>query len=659
MIGRDQRSGCARVKVSIIRITVVNYHNGWNRRTNTASFFCYSFPISTLIMNISAKLKRVPTQPGVYQFKNEKGDIIYIGKAKNLRHRVRSYFRKNKYQTPKNQSMIKRIADLEWIVTGSEVEALLTEANLIKEYRPKYNVDLKDDKSFPFIRVTNEPYPQVFLTREVIRDGSKYFGPYTNVNLLRKMLKAVHRIFPIRSCSHAIDAETVKSKKIKVCLDYHIKKCEGPCEGFVSQKQYNEMIKRVIQFLHGNTSKTETYLQDMMEAAAKELRFEDAVIYRDQLQAVRSFKERQRKIAADFEDRDVFALAQEEDLGVMVIVRIRRGRLFSREKISLQGLNDNQSATLRSVLTRFYLESDFIPREITLPFPPEDEKELLAWLRSKQGRAVKFTYPQRGEKARENRVAYQNARLLLGEWILERKKRKEFIPNSVKQLQDDLNLKAPPRRIEAFDISHLGGTNTVASMVCFIDGKPRKSEYRKFKIKMVTGIDDFAAMREVVYRRYKRVQDEQGSLPDLILIDGGKGQLSMAVSALRELGLGYITVVGLAKRLEEVFIPGNSEPQSIPKQSAGLFLLRRIRDEAHRFAITFQRKKRSQSMTESIFSVIPGIGGKRLENLINNYPSIDAIANEDATSLNNRTGIPIKVCEAVIRTAIEFRQKHK
>ncbi|NOZ03426.1 MAG: excinuclease ABC subunit C [FCB group bacterium] len=610
-------------------------------------------------MNISSKLKRVPTQPGVYQFKNDKGDIIYIGKAKNLRHRVRSYFQKNKYQTPKNQSMIKRIADLEWIVTGSEVEALLTEANLIKEYRPKYNVDLKDDKSFPFIRITNEPYPQVFLTREVVRDGSRYFGPYTNVNLLRKMLKAVHRIFPIRSCSYALDAETVKSKKIKVCLDYHIKKCEGPCEGFVSQKQYNEMIKRVVQFLHGNTSRTEAYLQKMMEAAARELRFEDAAIYRDQLQAVKSFKERQRKVAADFEDRDVFALAQEEDLGIMVIVRIRRGRLFSREKISLQGLNDNQSATLRSVLTRFYLESDFIPREITLPFPPEDEEELLEWLRSKQGRAVKFVYPQRGEKARENRVAYQNARLLLGEWILERKKRREFIPNSVKQLQDDLNLEAPPRRIEAFDISHLGGTNTVASMVCFIDGKPRKSEYRKFKIKMVSGVDDFAAMREVVYRRYKRVQDEQGSLPDLILIDGGKGQLSMAVSALRELGLDYIAVVGLAKRLEEVFIPGNSEPQSIPKQSAGLFLLRRIRDEAHRFAIAFQRKKRSQSMTESIFSVIPGMGSKRLEKLLSNYPSVDAIANEDASSLNNRTGIPERVCEAVIRTAIEFQQKHK
>ncbi|HBU77333.1 MAG TPA: excinuclease ABC subunit C, partial [Muricauda sp.] len=512
--------------------------------------------------------------------------------------RVRSYFQKNKYQTPKNQSMIKRISDLEWIVVSSEVEALFTEANLIKQHKPKYNIDLKDDKSYPFIRITNEPYPQVFLTRDIVQDGSKYFGPYTDIRYLRKILKMLHKTYQIRSCSFFMDDEIVRQQKISLCLDYHIKKCEGPCQGLVSKEEYNRMIKHVIQFLHGQTQETESYLLDRMEAAAGTLRYEDAGRYRDQLKAVKSFKERQRKLTAKFENRDVFALARESEYGFVVIVRIRQGRLFSREKIPLKS-QDDDNEVLRFVIGRFYLDSDFIPKEISLPITPDDEKELLEWLRQKRQGAVHFTYPQRGEKAKEIRIAFQNAKLLLGEWILERKKRMEYIPKSLKQLQDDLQLKAPPRHIEAFDISHLGGTNTVGSMVCFIDGKTRRNMYRKFTVKTVVGIDDFAAMREVVFRRYKRVQKEKGKLPDLILVDGGKGQLSMAVSALRELGLDYITVVGLAKRLEEVFLPGCSDSQTISKQSAGLIYLRKIRDEAHRFAIEFQRQKRTQSITDS------------------------------------------------------------
>jgi excinuclease ABC subunit C len=609
-------------------------------------------------MDLATKLKQVPRQPGVYLFKDDKGAIIYIGKAKILRNRVRSYFQKQKYQTPKNQTLVRKIDDIEWIVTGSEVEALLTEANLIKEHRPRYNVDLKDDKSFPYIRITNEPYPQVFLTRQVVKDGSRYFGPYTDVKRLRQSLKAVYKVFPIRSCSYAMDDEVVAAGKIKVCLDYHIKKCEGPCEGHVSREQYGEMIKRVVQFLQGKTEITEQYLRQRMEAAAREFRYEDAALYRDQLRAVQSFKERQRKVAADFTDRDVFALAQENQLGVVVVVRIRQGRLLSREKVSLQGLREEPAETLRSVMTRFYLESDFIPREISLPVIPEDETELLTWLRGKRGGAVRFVYPQRGEKAREIRIAQQNARLLLKEWLMERKRRRELVPGSVQQLQEDLNLKVPPRRIEAFDISHLGGTDTVASMVCFIDGKPRKSEYRKFNIKSVTGIDDFAAIREVVFRRYKRVQEEQGSFPDLILIDGGKGQLSMAVSALRELGLDYLPVVGLAKRLEEVYLPGQAEPQSLPRQSSGLILLQRLRDEAHRFAVTFQRKKRKKHLTESVFLTLPGMGKQRVTRLLTAYASVATIADETPEALHARTDIPVKLCREVIRTAQSLvRQK--
>ena len=596
------------------------------------------------------KLKNIPTKPGVYQFKNKDGDIIYIGKAKNLRNRVRSYFQKNKYQTPKNQSMIKRIANVEWIIVRSNVEALLTEANMIKEVQPKYNVDLKDDKSFPFIRITNEPYPQVLLTRKIEKDGSKYFGPYTDVKNLRYSLKALHKIFPVRSCSYYMDDQTVVAKKVKLCLDYHIKKCEGPCEGIVSRDHYNAMIDRVIKFLQGRTKETEDYVRKQMDIAAADLRYEDAAMYRDQYNSIRRFKERQRKVAADFDDRDIFALARKDDIGVMTVLRVRNGRIFGREKISLQNLDEDESAVFASVISRFYMDTDFLPKEITVVTLPDGQDDLEEWLTEKKGSKVIIRQPQRGEKAKEVRLSYQNAKLLLGEWLINRKKRRELVPKMVNQLQDDLQLKAPPRRIEAFDISHLGGTNTVASMVCFVDGKARKSEYRKFKIKTVVGIDDFAAMREVVHRRYLRVKKEKGSLPDLILIDGGKGQLSMAVSALRELGLDYIPIIGLAKRLEEVFVPGISEPQSIHKQSPGLILLRRIRDEAHRFAITFQRSKRKDVLS-SIFDDIEGMGPKRVQKLLQSYDSTKSIANTDLKDISEKTGIPEGIAKEVVKKA--------
>ena len=596
------------------------------------------------------KLKNIPIKPGVYQFKNKDGDIIYIGKAKNLRNRVRSYFQKNKYQTPKNQSMIKRIANVEWIIVRSNVEALLTEANMIKEVQPKYNVDLKDDKSFPFIRITNEPYPQVLLTRKIEKDGSKYFGPYTDVKNLRYSLKALHKIFPVRSCSYYMDDQTVVAKKVKLCLDYHIKKCEGPCESIVSRDHYNAMIERVIKFLQGRTKETEDYVRKQMDIAAADLRYEDAAMYRDQYNSIRRFKERQRKVAADFDDRDIFALARKDDIGVMTVLRVRNGRIFGREKISLQNLDEDESAVFASVISRFYMDTDFLPKEITVVTLPDGQDDLEEWLTEKKGSKVIIRQPQRGEKAKEVRLSYQNAKLLLGEWLINRKKRRELVPKMVNQLEEDLQLKAPPRRIEAFDISHLGGTNTVASMVCFVDGKARKSEYRKFKIKTVVGIDDFAAMREVVHRRYLRVKKEKGSLPDLILIDGGKGQLSMAVSALRELGLDYIPIIGLAKRLEEVFVPGISEPQSIHKQSPGLILLRRIRDEAHRFAITFQRSKRKDVLS-SIFDDIEGMGPKRVQKLLQSYDSTKSIANTDLKDISEKTGIPEGIAKEVVKKA--------
>jgi len=602
-------------------------------------------------VSLQSQLKNIPTSPGVYRFTNENEEIIYIGKAKNLRSRVRSYFQKGKSQSPKNRTMVRHIRGLEWIVVRSEVEALLTEANLIKQHSPRYNVMMKDDKSFPFIRITHEPFPQVLLTRKVVKDGSSYFGPFTDVHRLRTTLKALHKVFPIRSCSFYLDKQVITEKKVKLCLDYHIRKCEGPCEGLVSREHYQSMIDRIKQFMRGKTKEMTDYIMGQMRRSSAQMHYEEAAMYRDQLQAIRSFTKRQSQVAVDFADRDVIALARKSDIGIAVVIRIRNGRIFSREKIPLKGLDNQDADTMKSVITRFYMDSDLIPREISLPNSPTDEKELLTWLKGRRGGTVRFLFPQRGEKVKELRITAQNAKLLLGEWIITRKKRKEQVPKMLTQLQEDLNLETPPRRIEAFDISHLGGTNTVASMVSFIDTRPRKKEYRKFNVKTVAGIDDFAAMREVVFRRYKRAKEEQGSLPDLVLIDGGKGQLSMAVSALRELGLDYIPIVGLAKKLEEVFMPGNPDAQTIHKQSPGLILLRRIRDEAHRFAITFQRQKRNKQMVHSMFGEIPGVGKKRLEKLLQAFDGPAAITQLTPEVINGETGIPVKIAKEIIKVA--------
>ena len=608
---------------------------------------------------INNKLSSVPTKPGVYQFIDDNGEIIYIGKAKNLRTRVRSYFQKNKYQTPKNQSMIKRISDLEWIVVSSEVEALLTEANLIKENKPRYNINLKDDKSFPFIRVTKEPYPRIFITRDIIKDGSRYFGPYTDVYILRRSLKAVHKIFPIRSCDFLLNKETIESSKVDLCLDYHIKKCEGPCQNLVSKDEYNKMINRVILFLKGRTAETEKYINNQMLKAANETRYEDAGIYRDQLKAIKNFKDKQRKVAADFDDRDVIALSRKDNMCISVIVRIRNGRIHGREKISMNISDETDSGIIELVITQFYLNSDFIPKMLNVSHMPINKEELISWLKEKRNGNIDIKVPIKGDKAREIRLAEQNAKLLLGEWIINRKKRRELIPKMIQQLQEDLQLEIPPRKIEAFDISHLGGEDTVASMICFVDGKSKKSEYRKYKIKEVNGIDDFAAIREVVFRRYKKLKDEKLSFPDLILIDGGKGQLNMAISALRELGLDYLLVIGLAKRLEEVFVPGNSDPQSIPKNSPGLILLRKIRDEAHRFAITYQKQKRNKKVRQSIFDSVNGMGPKRVQSLLKSFDGIENIANADSNKIAEKANIPLKIAEDISLVAKQFYKQQK
>ena len=445
------------------------------------------------------QLKSLPVLPGVYQFKNKDNKIIYIGKAKNLRVRVRSYFQNQKHQSSKTITMMKNAHNLEWIVVENEVEALLTEANLIKEYRPRYNVLMKDDKSYPYIQITNEPFPQVLLTRKVNKDDSKYYGPFTDAHRLRKILKVLHKVFPIRSCSYYLDDRVIMEKKVTLCLDYHIKRCEGPCEGLVSEKEYREMINHVASFMKGDTNKIERYVESKMKHASKNMLYEDAAKYRDQLNAVQGFSSRKSQTRVMLEDRDIFALASKNDIGIMVIIRIRNGFIYSREKISLQNLFGSESDTFKTVITRFYMGSNLIPSFISLPKKPDNHNDLLSWLCMEKGAKVRFEYPKIGEKARELRITLKNAELLLNEWIIKRKKYKEHIPKTLIQLKDDLNLQVSPKNIEAFDVSHLGGTNTVASMVSFINGKPRKTNYRKYDIKSVNMIDDFASIREVVY----------------------------------------------------------------------------------------------------------------------------------------------------------------
>ena len=597
------------------------------------------------------KIKQAPTDPGVYQFFNSKNKIIYIGKAKNIKNRVRSYFQNSKNKSSKTITLVKNIEKIEWIIVRNEVEALMTEANLIKKHQPRYNIDLRDDKSYPFIRITNESYPQVFITRKIVRDGSKYYGPFTDSYQLRIILKAISRLFQIRSCSYAINEEVIRKKKISVCLDYHIKKCEGPCEGLVSEHKYSKMIKRVEDFMRGKTKDLEHYLKMMMMESSKMQKYEEAATYRDQLNAINVFKKKQSQVATDFTERDVITVVKEGEIGVAVVLRIRNGKIFSRDKLHLKQLLDDDASILKTVITRFYMDSDFIPQEISLQYPPKDEHDISKLLCKKRKKKVNFVYPKIGEKAKELRVTLQNAKLLLGEWKIDIQKRKDYVPKTLQQLKDDLNMDVPPKRIEGFDVSHLGGTNTVASMVCFVDGKPKRSEYRKFNIKSVDGIDDFASIREVVLRRYKRVKNEKLPIPDLILIDGGKGQLSMALSALRELGMDYIPVVGLAKRLEEIYVPGNSEPQNLKKTSTSLILLMRIRDEAHRFAISFQKSKRKKDLTKSIFSNINGVGNKRLEKLLQLFNGPKEISESSPKIIHSKTGIPIKIASEIIRTS--------
>jgi excinuclease ABC subunit C len=595
------------------------------------------------------KLDSLTTQPGVYLFKDANDKVLYVGKAKNLRKRVRSYFQESRYLGPKTQVMVDKIADLEFIIVDNEVEALMLESNLVKQHKPRYNINLRDDKSFPYIRVTREPIPRVFVTRKIIRDGSKYLGPYTDVKQLRHIMKSVRKIFPIRSCKYELNQEVIAKKKVKVCLDYHIKRCQGPCEGLVSIMEYQEMISQVEKFLKGKTSDLLQELGSKMEQAASDLNFESAARLRDQIQLIENYYFKVQKVVlVDAVDRDVVALAVEEEDACSVVFKIRDGKVVGRQHFYLQGVEEkSDQEVLSRFLQHYYLEADYYPNEIFLPQEPLEAVLLQTWLSEQAKQKVEFHIPQIGEKKKLINLCQKNARYLLDELLLQKAIHKDHIAYNVKMLQKNLKLSKPPKIIEAFDISNLQGSDAVASMVYFDNGKPRKSEYRHLKIRQKQTPDDFAMMREVVQRRYKRLLEEKKALPDLILIDGGKGQLSSALQVLQELGIKEQAIIGLAKRLEDVYLPGLSDPQNIPKNSQGLKLLQQIRDESHRFAITYHRLLRKKRTLTSPLDEIPGIGPKRKAHLLRKFGSLRKIAEASKEELSEKGGLPENLAEKV------------
>ncbi len=577
-------------------------------------------------ISLQEKLENLPPGPGVYQHKDASGKVLYVGKAKNLRSRVRQYFQKSRTVDPRIETMLAKVTDLEIIVTDSEVEALILEANLIKKFKPHYNVNLKDDKSYPYIVITNEPYPRVFVTRRIVRDGSRYFGPYTDVKNVRAALKSIRDMFMIRSCNYHIDDETIRKRKIKVCLDYHIKKCEGPCEGLVSSGQYNAMIEQVCRVLEG---KTETLLQSLrqeMERLAREMKYEEAAGLRDRIRGLQAYSERQKTVDLDPLDRDIMAFASDDDDACGVIFKVRDGKMIGRQHYYMNHVeHKSDQEILGTLLQQYYLESDYIPREVLVQAMLDDAETIQQWLGEKSDHPVSVVHPTEGEEAKLVRLAISNARFLVGELKVQKLKRADIIPHAVKALQRDLRLEKSPRTVECFDISNFRGTDSVASMVVFGDGKPKKSAYRKFKIKTVTGPDDFASMQEVIRRRYSRLLDEGGVLPDLVMVDGGKGQLSSAVQVLKQLGIRDQQIIGLAKRLEEVFLPGKSEPEILPKTSSGLRLLQQVRDEAHRFAITYHRSLRAKRTLQTELDLVKGIGKKRAQELLEAFGSVQGV----------------------------------
>lgn len=580
-------------------------------------------------------LDNLPNKPGVYQFLNSSGKIIYVGKAKNLKNRVRSYFQQGKIFDAKTKALISNIANVEFIVVDSEIEALLLEDNLIKKHKPKYNVMLRDDKTFPYIKITKDIFPKIYSTRKLVKDGSKYFGPYSDVRNMKQILKLIRELFQIRTCSLNLTEENIEKKKFRVCLDYHINKCEGPCEGLISKLEYNRNIEKAIQILNGKFKDVERQLEQEMNEYAETLKFEKASMIKKRLESLRDYHSRQSIVFFDNLDRDVFGLYKSEEFACSIILKIREGKLIAKKHFIISNAkNLSDEEIIQRTLETYYIDEEFIPKDIFIPVEIEDIEIITSWLVKKREKTVEIHIPKLGDKKKIIDMANANAEYTLKDYLIKLNRKDQVIPKILLSLQRDLRLAKIPKVIECFDNSHLQGTDIVSSMVCFENGKPKKSAYRKFKAKEINQNDDFRVMRETVYRRYKRLKEENSDLPDLIVIDGGKGQLNAAIEALKELELfDKIQIIGLAKRLEEIFIPDKSESILLPRTSSSLKLIQQIRDEAHRFAITFHRKLREKRTITTELLNVKGIGKQTALKLLEVFGSIANILNANENEL--------------------------
>ncbi len=596
---------------------------------------------------LTLKLQNLPDTPGVYLFKDETGKIIYIGKAKVLRNRVRSYFQHSRAQSPRTDRLVSRVADLDLMVTDSEVEALILEANLVHEYKPRYNVALKDDKHFPYIKITtNEPFPRVLIVRRLEKDGATYFGPYTSSRHMRKTVALLTKLFQIRSCNYVIPHP--QGKQYQVCLDYHIKRCQGPCADLQTQEDYRKQVDNVIKVLSGRPQEVVDDLTQRMAQASEQMAFEDAALYRDQIEAIKAVMLKQNVDVGEMVDRDIISVAREGTHAVAVVLQIRQGVLIGRQDFQLSSdVDETNEVVMETFLAQYYNHQPNLPNEVYLPLEVEDAPLFEHWLSKLRGRRVHLYTPKIGRKVKLVDLAASNARLLLDELLIQKRKQSERISKMVTALKDDLNLTHSPVRIACFDISNTGQTDAVGSCVYFENAKPKKSEYRHFKIKGVRGQDDYKMMREVVGRYFHRLHEDEKQPPDLVVVDGGKGQLNAVRAELRYLGYDDQPVIGLAKRLEEVFIPGQTDPLTISRSSPGLMLLRQVRDEAHRFAITYNRKVRSKRTIASSLDAIPGVGPAKREALLKHFGSVKRIREATTEQLTEVKGVHAKLAETI------------
>jgi len=605
-------------------------------------------------------LKSVPQEPGCYLMKNDQGKVIYVGKAVNLRHRVRSYFHASAGKNPRTSQLVNNIRDIEWIIVASELEALILEMNLIKEYQPFYNIQLKDDKRYPYIKIHwADPFPKVTVTRKVEKDGSRYYGPYINTWAVNQTLDLLRRIFPYLTCSRTITGEDQRA-----CLYYDIQLCTAPCIGRINQEEYRNMIKELGSFLNGRTESIVSKLEAEMKQASSDMKYERAAQIRDQLDAIQKIVEKQRIISTKFTDSDVIAIASLENTACVQVFFIRGGKLTGREYFLVEDTDQTADQDLLSeVIKQFYDQAPTIPPEILLPREVEEARIIRQWLKNQRGgKKVELIVPRRAEKKKLVDMAAENAAAMLTALKTRESSEQERAEGALDDLQNQLKLSSPPMRIECYDISNTGGTALVGSMVVFLKGRPESGHYRQFNIKSVQGPDDYASMEEVLRRRFQRLvlsgeeskapggkpDSSFSSLPDLVLIDGGKGQLNRAVEVLREFNLlDTIPVAGLAKRYEEVYLPDEDYPVSFEKDSPGLQLLQRSRDEAHRFAISAHRKRRSRQGLQSSLEKIPGVGPARRRELLKKFHTIQNIQQASVEELSQTPKITLKIAQSI------------